>query len=659
MASVINTNISSLNAQRNLNTSQSALQTSLQRLSSGLRINSAKDDAAGLAISSRMSAQIGGMEQASRNANDGISMAQTAEGSMGSVGDILLRMRTLAVQSANGSNSSIDRTAIQNEVDQLYSEIDRISATAEFNGVKLLNGSANNTTYQVGANANQTISFSINEVSTEAMALNGSVALGDLNGGRISGTAAAAGSAELEINGTGITLATTDDTAGEYATAINAVSGTTGVTATAYNSVSGVAGATGVMTGAMTITVGGAAAVTVSASTSMTDLVENINNEVGGITASIGDQGELVLTNETGANIAIGGTVSGSGLTAGTYRGYLALESTSNTAIELTGTALSKFGFNESTGASNLVGTTQVSATSADAATAVAALTNTKLLTTDNVTINGFAVGVTGASAAEKAAAINALNSSTGVTATATTTAYLALDAASAGDDIIINGVTVGVAAGDDTADIVTAINAAGVSGITASTDEDTGLLKLYSSSGVDIVVGNAAAGTTILNAASTTTGVNAVNAAEYVAVRGQLELTGDNGATVQVGGTAASIAKLGLVEQGGADAIVGGTLSVSTAAQAQQAIERIDSAISYVNTQRSTMGAIQNRLTSVIANLASSAENISAARSRIQDTDFAMETASMTRSQILQQAGTAMLAQANSMPNSVLSLLK
>ena len=166
MSSMINTNLASLNAQNNLTKSQSSLTTSLQRLSSGLRINSAKDDSAGLAIASRMTAQIGCLNQASRNANDAISLSQTAEGAMGQVGDILQRMRDLSVQSANGTNSSSDRATIQNEVDQLTSEIDRISGTTEFNGNKLLNGSSSNNSFQVGANANQTISFKIAEVPT-------------------------------------------------------------------------------------------------------------------------------------------------------------------------------------------------------------------------------------------------------------------------------------------------------------------------------------------------------------------------------------------------------------------------------------------------------------------------------------------------------------
>jgi len=157
MASTINTNVASLTAQRNLGMSQASLNTSIQRLSSGLRINSAKDDAAGLAISERFTSQIRGLNQAVRNANDGISLAQTAEGALKASGDILQRVRELSVQSANATNSASDRKAIQAEVGQLLSELDRISVTTEFNGQKLLDGSFGSATFQVGANANQTI----------------------------------------------------------------------------------------------------------------------------------------------------------------------------------------------------------------------------------------------------------------------------------------------------------------------------------------------------------------------------------------------------------------------------------------------------------------------------------------------------------------------
>lgn len=169
MAQVINTNVTSLTAQRNLNKSQSALQTNLQRLSSGLRINSAKDDAAGLAISDRFMAQINGLNQASRNANDGISLAQTAEGALDETTNALQRMRTLAVQAANDTNSTSDRQAIQLEIDQLVSEINRIGTTTQFNGKNLLDGSNGAFSFQIGANAGQQLSVTMDDMRASSL----------------------------------------------------------------------------------------------------------------------------------------------------------------------------------------------------------------------------------------------------------------------------------------------------------------------------------------------------------------------------------------------------------------------------------------------------------------------------------------------------------
>jgi flagellin len=173
MPQIINTNIASLNAQRNLNASQSAMQTALQRLSSGLRINSAKDDAAGLAISERMTSQINGLDQSVRNANDAISLAQTAEGSLASIGDMLQRVRQLAVQSVNDTNTTSDRAALDTEAQKLFNEISRVAASAQFNGQNLLTGSFSNKSFQVGANVGQTISMTIKTASLTALSITG------------------------------------------------------------------------------------------------------------------------------------------------------------------------------------------------------------------------------------------------------------------------------------------------------------------------------------------------------------------------------------------------------------------------------------------------------------------------------------------------------
>ncbi|MDQ7955046.1 MAG: flagellin [Pseudomonadota bacterium] len=381
MASIINTNISSLTAQRNLSASQSSLSTSLQRLSSGLRINSAKDDAAGLAISERMSSQVRGLNQAVRNANDGISLAQTAEGALGQVGNNLQRMRELAVQASNGTNSQVDRDALQAEFSQLSSEINRVSAQTSFNGRNLLDGSFNGVAFQVGANAGQTISIT-------SIANVGTAALGGTTT-RVEGSVAASG-----LTG--------------FANAITA----------------------------------------------------------GGLTIN---------------NVSVG-------------------------AIAAAGSAQER--------------------------------------------------------AAQLATAINGVSSQTGVG---------------------------------------------------ASYDSVSGQLTLTSASA--ITVGGA--------------GANATD-------------------SLAAGAFGTSTSTTGIA-----------SLTVSSFTNAQAAITQLDSALASVNSSRATLGAIQNRFESVVTNLQTTAENTSAARSRIQDADFASETANLSRAQILQQAGTAMVAQANQIPQTVLSLLK
>lgn len=378
MASVINTNVASLNAQRNLSSSQNDLNTSLQRLSSGLRINSAKDDAAGLAIATRFTSQIRGLDVAARNANDGISLAQTAEGALTEVTNNLQRIRELAVQSRNATNSATDRAALDTEAQQLKSEIDRVASSTAFNGVKLLDGSFTNQAFQVGANAGETIS--------------------------------------------------------------------------------------------------------------------------------------------------VAAIVDASSASLGTY-----------TSAQVTGVAATAF-------------------------TAV---------TAGDLTINGTSVGGIGVdtSATERAASVR-----------------------------------------------------------------------------------------TAINSVSDTTGVYAVNDTATT-----VTLVSTSAITVAHAGATSSLAITGLTAAVTATASTTGfaALSLTTTAGADTALSSIDAALSAVNTTRATLGAIQNRFSSVVANLATQSENLSASRSRIQDADFAKETAALTRGQILQQAGTAILSQANSAPQGVLALLR
>ena len=465
MPQMINSNIASLNSQRSLNGSQTALNVSLQRLSSGLRINSAKDDAAGLSISERFSAQIRGLNQATRNANDGISLAQTAEGALNEVSNNLQRIRELAVQSANATNSATDRAAMQSEVAQLVAEIDRVGAQTSFNGVKLLDGTFSSQAFQVGADAGQTISVS--SIASSRTAALGASFSASVTSGVVTANAIAAG--DLLINGVDIGAIGTND-ARSVAAAINAVGGH-GATATANS-------------------------FTVSGGT-------------------------------TSVAAAAAGTVTINGYTTGT--------------VNATGTA----------------------------ATDRAAL----------------------------AAAINLISAATGVTAV----------------------------------------------------DDGTGV-DLVSSDGRNVThsvtqsAGTWTVGVLGVAAAATTRGTVTLSASQTITIAGT--------APTDAGFTAATTA-----------ATLSGTavsnLDISTVAGANTAITSIDAALATVNSSRASLGAVQSRFASTVGSLQTTAENLTASRSRIQDADYAQETAALTRAQILQQAGVAMLAQANALPNNVLALLR
>jgi flagellin len=477
MALVINTNVMSLNAQRNLSTSANQLATSLQRLSSGLRINSAKDDAAGLAISERLSAQINGLTVAARNANDGISLAQTAEGDLAQIGNNLQRMRELAVQSANASNSVSDRAALNAEVQQLAQEIDRVAQASSFNGVKLLDGTFQAQVFQVGANAT-----SSDQITVDAITNARSSSLGAYNG----------------YNQQNVSV-TYNAAPQAFTAAIASASGT-----------------------------------------------QNVNF------------GTLATDAKAIANAINSSGVSGLQATADV-----------NTA---TGTA--------------------------DGTNAAAG--------TSTVTINGTAISVTGTTTlatnvANAVQAINGQSASTGVTAVDTGSG-IRLTAAD-GRNISVS-FAAGSAAGSDLASY-------GLGGLTNHVG--TFDLTYQAPTGVNSITFGGAL----------TTGLGA----------------GAHATTAT--GTAIS------------------AISVATADGARNALASIDAALSQVSGARATLGATQNRFSSVVASLQTTAENLTASRSRIQDADFAAETAAMTKAQILQQAGTAMVAQANSAPQNVLSLLR
>ncbi len=489
MAMVINTNVLSLNSQRNLNSTQNSLATSMERLSSGLRINSAKDDAAGLGITDRMTSQIRGLNQAVRNANDAISLSQTAEGALQESSNILQRMRELAVQSANDSNSASDRASLQKEVNQLQQELDRITTTTSFNGKALLDGSFTSAQFQVGANANQTIDVSIANTSSNAIG-NNTVLTDSLVNSAVQTTANTNGvvtGGTLTLNGafgTGTADYAIADSAKDIAAAVNNQSEDSGVSAEAvsYALLNGLS-----VDDTVSFTLTGSDSVNVSAAITTGDvsaLADAINASSGqsGITATLTDAKDgIILKSSSGEDIAITGFTSGIGTTT------LALDS-----IDATG----------------------------DVANAAGA----------TVTVGGVS------------------------------------DLGTVGGSVTFNSV------------------------------------KSFSvaDSGVDVL--SATAGSALSSVSD---------------------------------------------------------IDISDATGSNLAISIIDGALASISDTRADMGAIQNRLSSTIANLSSISENVSAARSRVQDADFALETANLTRAQIMQQAGVAMLSQANAQPQMVLSLLQ
>ena len=493
MALVVNTNISSLNAQRNLESSQSTAATSLERLSSGLRINSAKDDAAGLAISNRFTAQINGLNQAARNAADGISLAQTAEGALQEVTNNLQRIRELAVQSANATNSGSDRSALQLEASQLLAEIDRVATAANFNGVSLLNGSFTSQVFQVGANAGETVSVdSITSART-----------GDL--GTFQGVT-------LSNQGVG--------TASDTATAQEITFTTT--------------------TGTEVVSLG-------SVASDAKAIAEAFNASGRGFVAT------------ADANVLAG---NGSTTTTASTAGNVDTFTLNGSSFTITNSGV--------------------------------AATNRTLLTD----------------------AVNAISGATGVTATNT------------GSDVDLTAadgrnITISFTSGTDVAGTSLSTNYGLAAVTTASTDGGT----------YDL---------TFVRPPADATG------ATITAFVGSSGVAGN--ATAAASLTSQSVAQTGTALS---------SVDLSTVTGATNALATLDAALTTVNTSRADLGAYQNRFESVIASTQVAAENATASRSRIQDADFASETANLTKSQILTQAGISVLAQANAQPQQVLALLQ
>ncbi|RZT09034.1 flagellin [Duganella sp. CF402] len=538
MAQVINSNIASLNSQRNLTASQTSLSTSLQRLSSGLRINSAKDDAAGLAISERFTSQIRGNTTAARNANDGISLAQTAEGGLSTAGDLLQRIRELAVQSANGTNSDSDRKSIQNEVSALSQELDRVANTTQFNGQNVLDGSLTSAQFQVGANSGQTINIGVSSAKATDLGNN------------------------------------TATSAYGVATVISEA-----ITGNKNN-----------VAAAETLTLSSGAGVT-------TNVAVNVSDSAKAIAAAVNTQS---ASSGVKASAATTATLSGS-----------------DPLTPATQTAMKDGSYQFTLRGSNSVANDKESSA---------------------VTISAQ---VKGGDVSSLAQAINAQSGTTGISASvkmnSAGTAKEIVLSNNTGDDIQIQNTNT---AADD-----------GLSGAFLRGADKPASGSTAAKNALGVAIGAGGTADTVDNSGATP--VITAGVGSSVTVGGHLDFSADSGFSISSTGasivTATQASALQSVSK----------LDVSTVTGSNAALKTIDAALNQINSNRAALGAIQNRFASTISNLNTATENLSASRSRIQDTDFAAETATLTRGQILQQAGTAMLAQANSLPNGVLSLLR
>jgi flagellin len=706
--SVINTNLNALAAQESSRSSGLKLSQSMERLSTGSRINSAKDDAAGLAITNRMTSQIRGIAKASQNTNDAISMTQTAEGAMNNVNDILQRMRELAVQASTGSLNDGDRSNIQIEVSQLKLQIDDIAGKTNHNNIKLLDGSAQNVVIQTGVNAGDTMKLSFASLKTKDIGMGSRASLSSVGGAYTADTAFDAFSAgALLINGVSVGASLASDDSSSPATAaaasaiakaaaINKVSDLSGVYAKAdVNTVSGTAQAalaSSTITG-MTIngvTIADFATSSVSTSITRKVAVEAINakSALTGVTAidTQSDDTGISLQAKDGRNIVLSVGVSttlglaASSTNVGSFSMYTLDGRDINVAIKdgVTGNDVEAMsGLRQGTYKADQALFASLKRTNPLAAAApTSALQG--LMNGNSMIINGVAIGqalatddtatntgpassVAATTAIAIAAAINRKSDQTGVTATASPNVLRGegFTAAASNAQVLLNGVsfTLNTQTRDGAVDSYNQYS--GQTGVTARAVGDG--IELTAADGRNINIG-ASAGAAALGLTGLTIGTSNTDALSRTFIS-TVTLSSDNAFKVEAGSNGVSnLENLGFRQGtfGGTDnGLKVNQVDVSTASGASQAITAIDSAINTVSAAQAKSGAFNNRLDTVINNLAESSQNMQASRSRIMDTDYATESTNLAKQQIIQQAATAMLAQANQSSQSVLSLLK
>ena len=692
--SVINTNITSMIGQQNLNKSQNALQTSMERLSSGLRINSAKDDAAGQAIANRMSAQITGLATAQRNANDGISVAQTAEGALNQVNDNLQRIRELAVQAENGTNSTDDLDSIQNEINQRLAEIDRISGETDFNGTKVLQAD-NNLKIQVGANDGEVIEIGLKEINAKSLGLEGFNVTG---AGEVANEAATLDSLALAgaervsptsneyVLSTDNNLASAADvlasvtsegssiTVGDATFEVNAEGNFT--QSQTFANGTGAAAIADAMTPATAgevveanVTIGGEdtriaiasdGSITSAASgnTLYLDSTGNLTENAAGsppaatidnLSQSLATQDGSAIEFDDGTTFTNGGIAAGAEITDGS--GTLT-EADLNTALNGLMPAASPTG--------DLANYAELSVTGADGSTQTVYMNEAGGLFTDDGTTAYDLANATDLATAVAGGNASFTVESAGLSATDASTVGTTY---SANYEVAVAGQEVTTAQINDAMKAESAITTQTYS-MTVNVEDDEGVVL-----GEQVITFEFNNGTLVDEGidfgAFTANAGNGGTADDALGTSGEnVRLSADDGSLTSAATSDVSYfaQENGNITNDSGQRIyqdaAGAFTTEETTERERSSLSELDGALSTVDALRSDLGAIQNRLESSIENLSTTETNLSAARSRIEDADYAVEVANMTRAQILQQAGTSVLAQANQIPQNVLSLL-
>ena len=650
-------NIGNLSAsqfiQRNMSNQIKEITESTERLSSGKRINRASDDPGSMGSVSKLNAQILSLGQAISNGADGKILAQTADNGLSTINNLLASIRELAVQGGSTTLTTADRNTLQVEIDAYLTEIDSLTKLIKFNTTKLLDGSKDKVSFLVGENKDDNITISLVKSDSTALGLSGASGVKEFTSGRVTGfnysTNLAA--SDIKINGQNALAATLtsdltsgNNTAVALVTAINANSNTHGATATGFNKLTSAAKSSLSMSNTFTINTN-----VISIQTSLENLVTEINQEAGGVTATLNSDNTITLSNTTGNDIVIGGNApTDAGFTAGTYLGYIKLENVDGTFVKIEAMTkangyasnsgniddLARFGFNE-----------------VDSSTVIRSdLVSTNALTASHdIKINDIAVGASdSASAAAKAIAINAVSSSTNITASGDNLVTLDLnfsEASSASSNISINGNAINFASVTNASDTITAINNASIGDIIASANA-SGEVQLASASGADIVIAHAGTPGVFIDGHIDATGAT-ISVGSSVTFKGQILLTHTASDVIKISGD--DVGELGFQAQASSSASTPGSIiSVSSSSNATSALTSIDTAIDTIANTRAKFGAGENAIDHRL-NFLLDAKNISSSRlSNIEDADFALETARLTKAQIMSKAASSMLAQAN-----------